>query len=141
VLRSSVRSSVVALAVLACAACGGGARDDGPKLAREDAAPLIFLSNQVARYAASDPCRARRDIKRLQARAIQLVGSGRVPAELKEDLMAGVNDLATHPVSCAPPPRPAPTPPATTEAGRDGKGKGEGKHKGHGKHGHGKKDD
>jgi hypothetical protein len=142
-MRSSARSSVVALAVLACAACGGGARDDGPKLAREDAAPLIFLSNQVARYAASDPCRARRDIQRLQAHAIRLVGSGRVPAELKEDLMAGVNDLATHPVSCAPPPppRPASTPPTTTDTGHDGKDKGEGKHKGHGKHGRGKKDD
>jgi hypothetical protein len=138
VLRSSARSSAVALGLLACAACGGDARDDGPKLAQEDAAPLIFLSNQVARYAASDPCRARRDIQRLQARAIRVVSSGRVPVELKEDLMAGVNDLATHPVSCAPPPRPAAT---TTEPAHHGKGKGDGKRKGHGKHGGGEKED
>lgn len=135
-MRSSVPASVVALAALACAACGGGERDGGPRLAQEDAAPLIFLSNQVARYAASDPCRARRDIEKLQARAIRLVNSGRVPAALKEDFLAGVNDLATHPVTCAP----APAEPVTTTEEPQGHGKGKGKAKGH-KHGRKEKDD
>ncbi|HEY3183552.1 MAG TPA: DUF4375 domain-containing protein [Gaiellaceae bacterium] len=138
VMRSFARSSAVALVALACAACGGDARDEGPKLAQEDAAPLIFLSNQVARYAATNPCRARRDIEKLQARAIRLVTTDRVPAALKEDFLAGVTDLATHPVPCAPPRAPAPAPVTTTQEAKDhGKEKG----KGHGKRGHKEKDD
>jgi hypothetical protein len=137
-MRSFARTSAVALVALACAGCGGDARDEGPKLAQKDAAPLIFLSNQVARYAATNPCRARRDIEKLQARAIRLVTTNRVPTALKEDLLAGVNDLATHSVTCAPPPAPAPV---TTRQAPTDHAKGEGKGKGHGKHGHKEKDD
>jgi hypothetical protein len=141
-MRSFARTSAVALVALACAACGGNARNEGPKLAREDAAPLIFLSNQIARYAATDPCRARRDIEKLQARAIRLVQSDRVPAALKEDFLVGVNDLATHPVTCAPPPAPVTTTQEPVQEPRDhAKGKGKGKGKGHGKRGHKEKDD
>jgi hypothetical protein len=61
-----------------------------------------------------------------------------VPAALKEDFLAGVNDLATHPVTCAPPRAPAPAPVTTTQEPKDhGKEKG----KGHGKRGHKEKDD
>ena len=128
---------------------GGGGSGGGPRLAERDAAPLIYLSNRVARLAASDPCTARRDVERLQAQAIRLVNSGRVPAPLKEDLLGGINDLATHPLACPPPapvttPAPAPSPATAPAPAARGHGKGHGKHKGehgHGKHGHGGGDD
>jgi hypothetical protein len=72
----------------------------------------------------------------LKADALRLVNAGRVPAALEEDLMAGVNDLALHPVACPAAPAPTTTPapvPAPVGHGKPPKGP---KH-GHG-HGHGK---
>jgi hypothetical protein len=75
----------------------------------------------------------------LKADALRLVNAGRVPAALEEDLMAGVNDLALHPVACPAAPAPTPVPaPAPVVHGKPPKGE-HGKGKGHG-HGNGEGD-
>ncbi len=96
----------------------------GPALARVDAQPLVALASQISREGA---CAQRRDIPRLQQQTVALVNTSRVPAELKDPLMSGVNALAEDTPPCVPavPVQPAP-PPAPP------------KHDHHGKHDHGK---
>ena len=104
----------------------------GPALARADARPLVALANRIAQ---ERPCAQRRDIHTLQQRAVSLVNAGRVPSELQEPLMSGVNALATDSPPCVPTvtvqtPQPPPAPP----------GHGHGHGKGHDKHGKGEGD-
>ena len=94
-MRRSVALPWLVLCV-ALAGCG----DSTPKLGHDDAAGLIRLANAIAREGS---CAQARDISAVSARAIQLVNQGRVPAELQEPLLAGVNALAAHHPSCEPP--------------------------------------
>jgi hypothetical protein len=123
-----VRRHALALSfvfVVLAAGCGG---ESQPKLGHADAAGLIALTDRIA---AEDPCAQARDIAGVSARAIRLVNQGRVPVELQEPLLAGVNALAAHDPHCvqpAPPPAPnlQPTKPGHQPHGHDHK---------HGKHG------
>jgi hypothetical protein len=129
-------------------ACAGGGQ---PRLARSDAAPLIALSNRIA---AEGACAQARDIRALQARAIRLVNAKRVPGELQERFLGGVNLLASRVPACVPTAPPAAASGGTTSAapgtgspgrrspgeqkhGEGGKPHGNGHGHGHG-HGHGK---
>lgn len=107
------------------AGCGGSSAP--PTLAKADATPLISLA---ARIAAERSCAQAHDISALTQRAIALVNTGRVPAELQEQLLSGVNDLAAQAPPCVrTPPTPAPAPNPPTPHG-NGKGKGHEKHGG-----------
>jgi len=77
-----------------------GCGDSAPKLGHDDAAELIRLTDAIASEAS---CGQARDIAAVSARAIQLVNQGRVPAQLQEPLLAGVNSLAAHHPTCEPP--------------------------------------
>jgi hypothetical protein len=77
------------------AACGSGG---GPVLERGDAAELISLAHRIA---GEGGCAQSRDIPRLHARTIALVNAGRVPQELQEPLVSGVNALAAETPECA----------------------------------------
>lgn len=95
----------------ACSACGSQ-RAQPPSLARADAQPLIVLAQQIAGEGA---CAQRRDIPLLQRRAIALVNARRVPPELQDTFVSGVNALAADTPPCVPPvpvatPAPAPAP-------------------------------
>jgi hypothetical protein len=129
-VRAAARSLLIA-AALALAGCGGGGgAERGPRLGRADAAPLILLAHRIAHEGA---CAQGRDIRRLTAGAIALVNARRVPGELAEPLMSGVNALAEQAPPCLPPvpqqttTAPAPPPPPH----------GHEKHEKHGKHGDG----
>ena len=89
--------TLAALAPLAAllAACGSS----GPRVARADAAPLIRLSTRIAGEA---PCAQARDVRRLQQQAVALVNAHRVPADLLEPFMSGVNALAAQAPACRP---------------------------------------
>jgi len=69
-------------------------------MAREDAAPLITLADQIAREA---PCAQARDIRALDARRIALVKAHRIPSALQESLSSGVNALVAQTPTCLPP--------------------------------------
>jgi hypothetical protein len=138
----------VLAAALALAGCGGS---DGPRLAHEDAAPLIELTRRVA---AEGACAQARDIRKLQAQALALVNRRRVPQPLQEPLAGGVADLADQAPKCVPasgaplvPTQTAPAVPAAApqpaRPARNGHAKGpkhakppkhEQKNKRHGKH-------
>ncbi len=77
-----------------------GCGNSTPKLGHDDAAELIKLTDAIA---TEGSCAQARDIAAVSARAIQLVNQGRVPAELQEPLLAGVNSLASHHPTCEPP--------------------------------------
>ena len=109
------------------AGCGGGG---GPRLARDDAAPLIRLADRIAREA---PCAQARDIRALGELRTTLINSDKVPADLQDPFSSGVNALAALTPPCLPA-VPAVATPTTTTAPRHGKqpkhehhGKGEGK--------------
>ena len=85
---------VSTLFAVVLAGCGG---DPQPKLAQADAAQLTALTDRIAREGA---CAQARDIAGVSARAVQLVNRGRVPAELQEPLLAGVNALAAQSPPC-----------------------------------------
>jgi hypothetical protein len=98
----------------------------------------VSLANRIAGEGA---CAQRRDIHTLQLHAVNLVNTGRVPAELQEQMMSGVSALAADAPPCvpavpvqttpAPPPAPAPPPhpkPHGHDHGNDHH------HHGHGKH-------
>jgi hypothetical protein len=80
-----------------------------------DARPLVALANRISNERA---CAQRRDIRLLQQRAVNLVNARRVPTDLQDPLMSGVNALAADtppcvpavPVQPTPPPAPAPPP-------------------------------
>ena len=78
------------------AGCGGKAQ---PKLAHADAEPLIALA---ARIAGEGSCGQARDIPRLGRRAVALVDEHRVPPELQESFLSGVNDLVAQAPRCTP---------------------------------------
>jgi hypothetical protein len=97
-------------------ACSGSGRQ--PAIARADAAPLAALATRIAGEGA---CAQRRDIATLQQRAVSLVNARRVPAQLQEQLLSGVNALAADAPPCipsvpvettpvSPPPKPKPRP-------------------------------
>jgi hypothetical protein len=66
---------------------------------RAAAAPLIALSHRIAHEGA---CAQSRDIAKLQRQAVALVNARRVPADLAEPLISGVNALAERPPLCMP---------------------------------------
>jgi hypothetical protein len=112
-------------------------------MARSDAAPLISLAHRIP---GERPCVQARDIRALQAKAIVLVNTHRVPASLQDSLMSGVNALHAQIPVClpavqastpAPPPpttRATPSPRATRTPG-DKHARDHGHEHGHGKHG------
>jgi hypothetical protein len=127
------------------AGCGGHDRRAEPQLARGDAAQLVSLARRVAQDAPTDGCAAKREIAALSAKAHALVAAGRVPVQLRAQLLAGVAAVEADAPTCTPPaPTPAPAVSATpatppVQAPVDDHGKGHEKHKdhGHGKgHGH-----
>ena len=90
------RACAVAAAVV-LAGCGGG---DRPRLERADGAPLAALADRVELRAATGDCDVRTAMARLEAAALRLVRLHRVPAELQEPFVSGVNDLTTRRVRC-----------------------------------------
>jgi hypothetical protein len=111
------------LAILAVAAavviagCGGSK----PRLARTDARSLIALTDRIAREGA---CAQARDIAALRARSLQLINQRRIPAELQEPFLSGVNALGAQTPACVPTVTPAPTSPSPKPGKRHGKGHG-----------------
>jgi hypothetical protein len=118
----------VVLAVLTSAlaavltGCGG---DSQPRLAHSDAAQLIALTERIPH---EDACAQTRDIADVSARAVQLVDRGRVPTDLREPLLAGVNELAAHPPSCVRTVTTAPVSPPKPKHGHDDKHHDQGQH-------------
>jgi hypothetical protein len=141
-----MRLAIAACAVLLVAAgCGSGASQ--PRLEHADAAALIDLTGRIAGEGA---CAQARDIPKLKSRAIALVNDRRVPGELQEPLISGVNALVAEQPVCLPsvpasstaPAVTAPVPPAAKPKPKPPHGHGEHgyphpKHHGHG-HGHGR---
>jgi hypothetical protein len=91
-------------------ACSGSSRQ--PTIARADAGPLAALATRIAGEGA---CAQRRDIATLQQRAVKLVNARRVPEQLQEQLLGGVNALAADAPPCIPA-VPVATTPAPTAA-------------------------
>jgi len=128
--------SLSASSAVALAGCGAGSsKPSGPRLERADAASLIVLADAVARDASARPCAAAREIERLQARAIALVNTRRVPAALQDPMLSGVNALALDAPSCAPAPAPVTTTSPSPPAPKPEKHPHEKHGHGHGKHG------
>jgi len=98
-------------------------------MARQDAAPLIKLADEISHEA---PCAQARDIRALNTRMIALVNARLVPSALQESLSSGVNALVAKTPPCLPPvPAATVTPPTITTVPEHGK-----KHK-HDRHGGG----
>jgi hypothetical protein len=83
--------------VVILAGCGGNHQ---PRIAHDDASQLIALTDRIASEGA---CAQAHDIPDVSSRAIRLVNQGRVPAELQEPLLTGVNALAAHHPRCVEP--------------------------------------
>jgi hypothetical protein len=119
-----------ALALLACAACGG--HHPARQAVRQPRLPAT-LATQLARQSTSvaamldagDGCGALQLARRLQQRTIDAINSGRVPGAFQEPLQASVNEIAAR-IRCVPPPA------TTTTEHKKGKG--------HREHGHGEGD-
>jgi hypothetical protein len=140
-------ASLAATSALLLAGCGGNG--GGPALDRADARQLIALAKQAA--AAPGGCAQQRAIARVQAEAVGLVNAHRVPPELQESLMSGVNALVADQPTCLPdvpaasttPAAPPPAPPAKVRVPVHWPGFGPGRHHdprplhGHGHHGPG----
>jgi hypothetical protein len=116
----AVLSSALAVVLTGCG------DDPQPRLAHADAAQLIALTERIPH---EDACAQTRDIADVSARAVQLVDRGRVPADLRAPLLAGVNALAARAPSCVrtvttpvPPAKPKP------KHGHDDKAHDHGKH-------------
>lgn len=122
-------------ATLALAGCGGGPHV--PLLAHDDAATLISLAHKIA---AEGACAQAHDIPRLRSRAVALVNAHRVPPELQDTLISGVNALGELAPVCLPTVTQQPTTTVSLPPPAPHKPHGHGDH-GHG-HGHekGKKD-
>ncbi len=134
------------LVAVVCAAvlggCGGSDAPSEPRLTAAVGARLAASADAVAAAAErGDDCEAVRQARALQVLAIDAVNAGEVPPSLQEELLAGVNRLASS-LQCAPPPPPPPppvAPPPTAEPEDDegeddddggrGRGKGKGKDK------------
>jgi hypothetical protein len=87
---------IAAAAVVLLAGCGG---NGGPHIARQDAASLITLADQIAREA---PCAQGRDIRALSTRRTALVNAHRIPAALQDSLSSAVNALVEQTPLCVP---------------------------------------
>jgi hypothetical protein len=122
----AVLSSVL---VVVLAGCGD---DPQPRLSHADAAQLIALTERIPN---EDACAQAHDIVGVSARAIQLVNRGRVPADLQEPLLAGVNALAARAPSCVRTVTTTPVPPAKPKHGHDDKAHDHGKHGNEGNNG------
>jgi hypothetical protein len=129
-----VRRLLPALAAIALAGCGGGARHatpPQPKLPRALAQSWKQQADSVATaLAAGDCCTAQHLAASLRASVISAVNAHRVPRRFLDPLTSGVNELASQ-IACtptpAPAPAPAPAPPPAHGHGHKGKhGKGEG---------------
>ena len=84
--------------MLLAAGCGGE-----PSLPKELAAQLAARTDAAAaRLEAEDFCAARAAAAAVQARAIAAINSGRVPAELHEQLLGSASALLDA-ISCMPP--------------------------------------
>jgi hypothetical protein len=127
--RPAFRALSLAVSLTACSAlagCGATRAAHTPALTRADAAPIVSLARKIS---GEHPCAQRRDIRLLQQRALALVNEERVPANLQDPFLSGVNALAADTPPCVPPvpvqrtPVPADTPPHPH---------------GHHEHGHGK---
>ena len=135
-----------AIAALLCAVAVGGCggadpAPDDPHLESAVGARLARSADSVAAAAdRGDTCAAARRAATLQQQAIEAVNSGDVPPALQEELLAGVNRVASS-LECVPPPTPTPAPappppPAVDDDrveeddeddGGNGRGKGKGK--------------
>lgn len=134
--RHRMKLAVLLAGVTVAAGCGGS---KAPQLAHTDAAPLIALTHRIS---AEGACAQARDIPKLQAQATALVNRHRVPAELQDSMMSGVNALGALAPVCLPTVAPqatttvSPPPAPLTPAHRKPKPKP--RHHEH-EHGHGKK--
>jgi hypothetical protein len=99
-------------------------------MARQDAAPLIQLTDKISREGA---CAQARDIRALSVLRTKLVNAHKVPSALQEPLSSGVNALVVQTPLCLPAvPAATVTPPVTIDPGSWKKRK----HKHKDKHGH-----
>ncbi|HEX7083239.1 MAG TPA: hypothetical protein VF186_03920 [Gaiellaceae bacterium] len=129
--------SLAATSALLLAGCGGGS---GPALEQADAQQLIALAHRVS--TAADGCAQQKAIARVETEAHRLIAERRVPPELQEPLMSGVNALVDDQPTCLPDVAPTTTQPAVVAPpGPPGHAKGHGHekhdHGGHHEHGHG----
>lgn len=126
------------------AACGGDGGEAEAQLPAALASRLAAGADLVAVATdAGDPCAAAEAATGLQRDAIAAVNAGKVPAELQEELLAGINRVASS-VACVPPPAPPPvvtTVPDDERSGEDDEDRGQGKRKGRGKGKQDKHDD
>jgi hypothetical protein len=99
-----LRNSTLAICcALLAAGCGGGGGGGEPSLPSDLAEQLAARSDSAAaRLEAGEFCAARADATTLQSRTIAAINSGRVPAELQEELLGSVNALLEA-ISCTPP--------------------------------------
>jgi hypothetical protein len=128
------------VSLTACSACGGH-KAAAPALDRADARPLAALAQRIAGEGA---CAQRRDIQALQRRTLSLVNAGRVPAQLEDTLVSGVNGLTADTPPCVPAvpattvSAPTPAAPRPHDHGHEphhDHGHGPGHHHGHGHEG------
>jgi hypothetical protein len=120
-----VSRAVVALAVVALAACGASDEPPPPRptLPVNVAEQLAAQSDRVtAALRAGDGCRAQVAAERLRQETIAAVNERRVPTAFQEQLLGAVNDLAGR-IVCIP----------VDEDEEENEGKGHGNGKGNGK--------
>ena len=87
--------------MLLAAGCGGG--EEQPEIRRELAHQLALSSELAsADLEARAFCDARTKVLTLQEGTIAAINSGRIPAELQEELLASVNALLEG-ITCTPP--------------------------------------
>jgi hypothetical protein len=107
-LRTGIWLAAVASA-LALAGCGGGADPEPapPALPRALAQDLAAQAEQIAAtFAAGDVCGAAGQADELKDAATAAVDAGRVPAAMRQELLATVEVLVNE-INC-PPPEPPP---------------------------------
>jgi len=89
-------ASLAASSALVAAVVGCGT--SSPRLPRSEATPLLALAHRIA---GEGSCAERRDIRRLRARAIAAVNTGRVPPPFQEPLLSGIGALVELTPACA----------------------------------------
>lgn len=88
-MRSPIGWLTASSCALVLAACAGG---NGASLPESYVRPAIDESERIGRLLEErHPCAARALAVRLQARTIDALNSGRIPAGLQEDLLGRVN--------------------------------------------------
>jgi hypothetical protein len=128
------RPLALAATTFLLAGCGGGGGPLAPRLAHDDAKPLIELAGRIAGEGACDQAR---DIRRLRTRAIALVNARRVPPGLQDTLLSAVNALSAEAPVCLPTVKVSTLPATTVQAppppppGHGPKGHDHGDHHGH----------